>query len=145
MQRKNRSNLEAPAILPFHPHPFRNQRNNMAEADVASAFVAPVEKWKYNPLTGNFNPGNAAGKKIFLEKTKGLTADQRLTLNEANAQKIMSQFKVKDKLMGAVVTRIPIEYNTARSVIARMNLIHQCPTWEWFIGQLLVVLEQLYL
>ena len=79
-------------------------------------------------MTGNFNPGNAAGQKIFLENTKGLPADQHLTLTGANAQSIMAQFKVKEQLMGAVVTRIPSEYYATEAVITRMNLIHQCTT-----------------
>ena len=98
----------------------------MAEAEAPT--VVPVELWKENPLKGNFNPGNTAGKKIFLEKTKGLPADHRLALTGANAQKIMAQFKVKEQLMGAVVTGIPSEYDASGAVLARKNFIHQCPT-----------------
>ena len=127
MQRKNRSNSEAPAIFPFQTHPFRNQPNNMSEEDAAAAIMVPVEQGKDNMLTGNFNPGNAAGQKIFLDKTKGLPADQRLTLTRENAQNIIAQFKV-DQFMGTVVTGIPREYDAAGAVSARMNLIHQCPT-----------------
>ena len=67
-------------------------------------------------------------EKIFLENMKVLPADQRLKLTEANTQNIMAKFKVKEQLMGAVVTGIPIKYDAEGAVSARMNLIHQCPT-----------------
>ena len=100
----------------------------MKEEDASAAIVAPVEQWKDNLLTGNFNSENAEGQKIILEKTKGLPADQRLTLTGANVQNIMAQFKFNEQLMGAVVTKIPIKYDAAGAVSSRMNLIHQCPT-----------------
>ena len=75
MQDNNQSNSEAPAIFPFQTHHLRNQQNNMAEADAAAAIMLPIEQWKENLLTGNFNPGNTAGQKILLEKTEGLPAD----------------------------------------------------------------------
>ena len=100
----------------------------MSKADAAAAIMVPVEQGKDNLLIGNFNPGNAVGQKIFLDKTKGLPADQRLTLTRENAQNIIAQFKVNEQLIGALVTGIPREYDAAGAVNARMNLIHQCPT-----------------
>ena len=99
----------------------------MAEADAAAVIMEPVEQWKEDLLTGNFNTGNAAGQNIFLRNMKVLPEDQRLKLTEANTQKIMAKFKIKEHLMGAVVTRIPIKYDASGAVSARMNLIHQCP------------------
>ena len=57
---------------------------------------ASVEVWIENPLTDNFNPGTNTGQKIFLEKTKGLGADKRLSLTHPNAPKIMEFLKVKE-------------------------------------------------
>ena len=99
----------------------------MTEADAAAAIMLPIEQWKENLLTGNFNPGKTARQKIFLEKTEGLPSDSRLTLTGENAQKIIAQFKVKEKLMGAVVTGILSKYDAAGAVSTRMNLIHHVP------------------
>ena len=89
-----------------------------------AAAIAPTEIWTENPLQGDFNPGTNAGQKIFLEKTKGLDSDKRLALTNSNAQKIMEIFKVKEQVMGNVVTFIPTVY-TAGTGSGHMNLIHQ--------------------
>ena len=89
-----------------------------------AAAIAPTEIWTENPLQGDFNPGTNAGQKIFLEKTKGLDSDKRLALTNSNAQKIMEIFKVKEQVMGNVVTFIPTVY-TAGTGSEHMNLIHQ--------------------
>ena len=89
--------------------------------DVAAA-PAPTEVWTENPLTGNFNPGNSAGQKIFLEKTKGLPSDKRLALTHSNAPKIMEILKMKEQVMGNVVTFVPTIYVGGIGQI-HMNLI----------------------
>ena len=84
MSRNLRSNSSAPPLFPLPNQP----RINMAEAGAgagagAPAVTAPVVIWNKNPLTGNFNPGTVAGKKIFLEKTKGLDTAGQLPLSNA--------------------------------------------------------------
>ena len=120
-----RSNLTAPAIFPN-----RNQETaRMAgvAAGGAAALVPPaparIEVWTENPLTGNFNPGTTSGQNIFLEKTKGLDADKRLALMNSNSAKIMALLKVKEQIMGGVVTGIPTTYAGGTGG-ALMNLIH---------------------
>ena len=86
-----------------------------------------VKVWTENPLTGDFNPGTVSGQKIFLEKTKGLDTDKRLALTNSNAQKIMEILKVKEQVMGSVVTFIPTTYNGGTGTDHK-NLIHQSPS-----------------
>ena len=83
MLRKLHSNSSASPlfILPNQP------RINMAAVGAGAgagvgvpAVAATVVIWNENPLTGNFNPGKVAGKKIFLEKTKGLATVGELPL-----------------------------------------------------------------
>ena len=89
--------------------------------------AAPSVSWNENPLTGNFNPGTASGQKIFLEKTKGLATDKRLALTNSNATEILALLKVKEQVMGGVVTGIPTSY--ADGVPGGlMNLITQSPS-----------------
>lgn len=126
MQRSLRSNSSAPAI-----YPFSNQAGTMAAAAGAGGappvVVAPSVSWNENPLTGNFNPGTSSGQKIFLEKTKGLATDKRLALTNSNAAEILALLKVKEQVMGGVVTGIPTSY--AGGVPGGlMNLITQSPS-----------------
>ena len=76
----------------------------------APEVTAPVVIWNENLLTGNFNPGTVAGQKIFLEKTKGLAAAGKLPLSNASATNIMEFLKMKEQLMGTVVTGVPTVY-----------------------------------
>ena len=78
-------------------------------------------------MTGDFNPGKVAGHKIFLEKTKGLATAGQLPLTNASATKIMEFLKMKEQLMGTVVTGVPTVY-TAGVGSSLMNLIHQSPS-----------------
>ena len=115
-------------------YPLSNQsRINMAEAGAgtgagagAPVVVAPVVICNENQLTGNFNPGTVAGQKIFLEKTKGLATAEQLPLSNASAPKIMEFLKMKEQLMGTVVTGVPTVY-TVGAGSSPMNLIHQSP------------------
>ena len=129
MHRSLQSNSTAPAIFPI-----RNQETaRMAGLAAGGAAVvvppapARIEVWTENPLTGNFNPGTTSGQKIFLEKTKGLDADKRLALTNSNSAKIMALLKVKEQIMGGVVTGIPTSY-AGGTGSALMNLIHQSPS-----------------
>ncbi len=47
-----------------------------------------ADKWKSNPLQGNFNPGSKIGMDIFLEKNKVLPENQRLDLTRTNVEPI---------------------------------------------------------
>ena len=62
-----------------------------------------------------------------MEKTKGLDTDKQLALTNSNAQKIMEILKVKEQVMGSVVTFIPTTYNGGTGTDHK-NLIHQSPS-----------------
>ena len=98
MSRNLCSNSSAPPIYPLPNQP----RINISAAGAGSgsgagapAVAEPVVIWNENPLTGNFNPGTVAGKKIFLENTKGLATAEQLTLSNTSAPKIMEFLKMK--------------------------------------------------
>ena len=125
MQRNTRQNSTAPDIFPNVNPPRRIMVDAAAPAAVLVPPVAPfiaMESWSEISLMVNFNPGTTAGQKMFLEKTKGLPQDQCLTLTGANPQKIMNLFKLKEQLMGAVVTCTPSVY-TLGVPSTMMNLI----------------------
>ena len=103
------SNSSAPPIYPLPNQPRINMTAAGAGAG-APAVATPVVIWNENPLTGNFNPGTVAGQKIFLEKTKGLATAEQLPLSNASAPKIMEFLKMKEQLMGTVVTGVPTVY-----------------------------------
>ena len=119
MSRNLCSNSSAPPLFTILDQPSINM--------AAAGAGAPVVIWNENPLTGNFNPGTVAGHKIFLEKTKGLATAGQLPLKNASATKIMEFMKMKEQLMGTVVTGVPTVY-TAGVVSSPMNLIHQSPS-----------------
>ena len=83
--------------------------------------------WTENPLTSNFNPGDPAGQKIFLEKTKGLPEDKRLPYSSVNSAEIMEYLRAKEQLMGEVVTSIPTSY-TGGNAGDFKNLLTQSPS-----------------
>ena len=68
-----------------------------------------------------------AGKKIFLENTKGLATADQPPLSNTTAPKIMECLKIKEQLMGTVVTGVLTVY-TAGVGSSLMNLIHQSPS-----------------
>ena len=123
MSRNLRSNSSQPPLFTLRDQPSIN----MATAGAGAPEVAaPVLIWNENTLTGNFNPGTVAGQKIFLEKTKGLAIAGQLPLSNASASKIMEFLKIKEQLMGTVVTGFPTVY-TAGVGSSPRNLIHQSP------------------
>ena len=124
MSRNLRRNSSAPPLFPLLDQPSINMV--VAGAGVP-AVTTPVVIWNENPLTGNFNPGTVAGQKIFLNKTKGLATAGELPLSNASATKIMEFLKMKEQLMGTVVTRVPTVY-TAVVGSSLMNLIHYSPS-----------------
>ena len=130
MQRSLRSNSTAPSIFPIRNQETPTMADGVAAGGAAALMPPPparIEVWTENPLTGNFNPGTTSGQKIFLEKTKGLEANKRLALTNSNSAEIMAFLKVKEQIMGGVVTGIPTRY--ARGIeIAMMDLIHQSPS-----------------
>ena len=110
MQRSLRSNSTAPTIFPIRNQVTPTMADGVAAGGAAALMPPPparIEVWTENPLTGNFNPGTTSGQKIFLEKTKSLDADKRLALTNSNLAKIMALLKVKEQIMGGVVTGIP--------------------------------------
>ena len=124
MSRNLHRNSSAPPLYPLLDQPSIN----MAAAGAGSpAVAAPVVIWNENPLTGNFNPGTVAGQKIFIVKTKGLATSGQLPLSNVSATKIMECLKMKEQLMGIVVTGVPTVY-TAGVGSSPMNLIHQIPS-----------------
>ena len=114
-------------------YPLPNQpRINMAAAGSgagagAPAVAVPLVIWNENPLKVNFKPGAVAGQKIFLEKTKDLATAEYLPLSNASAPKIMGFLKMKEQLMGTVITGVPTVY-TVGAGISPMNPIHQSPS-----------------
>ena len=65
-----------------------------------------MTEYNENPLRADFNPGTAAGQKIFLEKTRGLTECKRLDLTTSNTIKIMEALQLKEANMGKIITTI---------------------------------------
>ena len=127
MSRNLRSNSSMPPIYLLPNQPRINMAASGAEERVGAPEVAaPVVIWNENPLTGKFKPGTVAGKKIFLEKTKGLDTAGQLPLSNASATKIMDFLKMKEQLMGTVVTGVPTVYKAGVGS-SQMNLIHQRP------------------
>ena len=102
MLRDLRSNHNAPEIYPIPDCPIIPR---------APRIQIPVIMTEYNenPLRSDFNPGTAAGQKIFLEKTKPLLDDKRLDLTASNATKIMEVLQLKEASMGKIITAIPTQ------------------------------------
>ena len=124
MSRNLRSNSSAPPLFPLLDQPSINMA---AAGEAAPEVAAPVVIWNENPLTGNFNLGTVAGQKIFLEKKKVLATAGQFPLSNASATNIMEFFKMKEQLMGTVVTGVPTVY-TAGIGSSPMNLIYQIPS-----------------
>ena len=85
----------------------------MADPNAAAAAVAVPETWRVNPYHGKFNPSTKAGQAIFERKTKGFPADERFTVMNKDSQGIFCLLQGKYSLLGAVVTRVPQEYDAA--------------------------------
>ena len=120
MLRDLRSNHNAPEIYPIP---------NRLIIPRAPRIQIPVIMTEYNenPLRANFNPGTAAGQKIFLEKTRGLPEDKRLDLTASNAIKIMEALQLKEANMGKIITAIPTSW-TGGTAGNFKNLLSQSPS-----------------
>ena len=102
----------------------------MADPVIAAAAAAAVpETWNFNPYHGKFNPSTKAGQAIFEKKTKGLPADERFTATKKDSQGIHCLFQAKSSSLGAVVTRVPQEYDATGNVAADGNMLTEyiCP------------------
>ena len=95
----------------------------MADPNAAAVVIAVPETWHVNPYHGKFNPSTKAGQAIFEKKTKGLPADERFTETNKDYQGIRRLLQAKSSSLGAVVTRVPQEYDAAGNVTARGNLL----------------------
>ena len=76
-----------------------------------AAVVPPVEVFKTNSFNGDFNPGTESGRKIFIEKTRGLDESDRLDLTKASSTQIQLYFKAREEHLGEIGCAIPIEFN----------------------------------
>ena len=72
------------------------QAGNQAPAAPAPTPVS----WVVHPYQVNFNPGTKQGEAIFRNKTKGLAADKRFTLQRKGAQAIRRYFAAKSDSLG---------------------------------------------
>ena len=90
-----------------------------------AAVVPPVEVFKTNPFNGDFNPGTEPGRKIFIEKTRGLDESDRLDLTKASSTQIQLYFKAREEHLGEIGCAIPIEFNADGSVKTKANMLTQ--------------------
>ena len=95
----------------------------MADPNAAAVVVAVPEIWHVNTYHGKFYPSTKAGQEIFEKKTKGLPADERFTATKKYSQGICRLLQAKSSSLGAVVTRVPQEYDGAGNVTAHGNLL----------------------
>ena len=112
-------NFEFPEVLPI----TRRQQQKMTDPNAAAFAVAVPETWHVNPYHGKFNPSTKAGQAIFEKKTKDLPADERFTATKKYSQGNCRLLQAKSSSLGAVVTRIPQEYDGADNVTAHRNLL----------------------
>ena len=120
-------NFEFPEVLPR----TRQQQQTMADPVIAASAAAAVpETWNVNPHHRKINPSNKAGRAIFEKKTKGLPADERFTLKQKYSQKICHLFQAKSSSLGAVVTKVPQEYDATGNVNAHGNLLTEYSSIE---------------
>ena len=103
MLRDLRSNHNAPEIYPIPNRPIIPRALRIQ-------IPAIMTEFNENPFRANFNPGTAAGQKIFLEKTRGLPEDKHLDLTASNAIKIMEALQLKEANMGKIITAIPTSW-----------------------------------
>ena len=77
---------------------------------ITMANPSPAEVWTANPNLGDFNPGTAAGAKIFEKKTKGLPLEKRLPLTRQSAEEFRTLVEANAGTFGNAVTKIPVEF-----------------------------------
>ena len=102
----------------------------MADPNVAAAVLAVPETWHVNPYHGKFNPSTKAGQAIFEKKTNVLPEDEHFTATKKYSQGIRRLLQVKSSSLGAVVTRVPQEYDAAGNVTAHGNLLTEYSSIE---------------
>ena len=95
----------------------------MADPNAATSVVAVPETWHVNPYHGKFNPSTKAGQAIFEKKTKGLPAYEGFTATKKDSQGIRHLLQAKSSSLGAVVTRVPQEFDAGGNVTAHGNLL----------------------
>ena len=132
MARELRSNFQIPETFEFLevlPR-TRQQQRTMADPNAAAAVVAVPETRHVNLYHRKFNPSTKAGQEIFEKKTKGLPADERFTATKKYSQVIRRLLQEKSSLLGAVVTRVLQEYDSAGNVTAHGNLLTEYSSIE---------------
>ena len=102
----------------------------MSDPNAAAASVAVPETWHVNPYHRKFNPSTKTGQAIFEKKTKGLPADERFTAAKKYSQGICRLLQANSSSLGAVVTRVPQEYDAAGNVIAHENMLTEYSSIE---------------
>ena len=107
----------------------------MADPNAAAAAVAVPETWHVNTCHGKFEPSTKVGQVIFEKKTKGLPADEHFTATKKYYQVICHLLQAKYSFLGAVVTRVPQEYDAAGNVTAHGNLLTEYLSIEMNILQ----------
>ena len=102
----------------------------MAYPNAAADVVAVPETWHVNTYHGKFNPSTKVGQAIFEKKTKGLPADERFTATKKDSQGICRLLQAKYSSLGAVVTRVPQEFDAVGNVTAPGNLLTEYSSIE---------------
>ena len=125
MARELRLNFQIPEIFEFPEvlQRTRRQQRTMADTNAAAAAVAVPETWHVNPYHRKSNPSTKGDQTIFEKKTKGLPADERFTATKKDSQGIRRLLQAKYSSLGAVVTRVPQEYDCAGNVTAHGNIL----------------------
>ena len=100
LTRQNREDLGLPSLPETNDDAgHQTIANEHIQQNLQMATAAP-EVWKTNPYTGDFNPANASGRKIFEQKSKGLDEDKRFDLSKVNSTDIQQYFKAHEEHLG---------------------------------------------
>ena len=125
-----RSNSSPSEIWPIDVQLNASATNEAEDPPEITIMAAPAAiEWKTDPCHGNFTPGTKLGQSIFQEKTKGLPENSRLELSKSNSSSIHKFFRSKEGQMGAVVSKVPFEYEgdgvTVRKTANLLSQYHQ--------------------
>ena len=125
-----RSNSSPSEIWPIDVQLNASATDEAEDLPEITIMAAPAAiEWKTDPCHGNFNPGTKLGQSIFQEKTKGLPENSRLELSKSNSSSIHKFFRSKEGQMGAVVSKVPFEYEgdgvTVRKTANLLSQYHQ--------------------
>ena len=114
-------------LTKYPPIEMNRQRSDIRRSEerrvAGAAAVAVPETWHVNPSQGKFNPSTKAGQVIYEKKTKGLPADEHFTATKKYSQGIRRLLQAKYSSFGAVVTRVPQEYDGAGNVTSHGNVL----------------------